>query len=309
MKSIIILFLAACTSVLAQNNMRAITLDEYAKVKALSLKSVEKHTYIREKGYVFDRPEGADGLFEFNLNDGIERKIYLYKISEGTAMNGIGTLAVFSTQGKQIKLYIPNQLAPKEVWNQYMSDLKVGNTMANGFAVCVAYMLSQLKTESAPDSTSAEVKDPNDFCFPAETFVNLADGSEKPISSITEGEMLSGIFQGKVKQIEIHEGRFTLTRLLIKPHGQAWVSAKVRDGLIALEATATHPLLTLTGRKKINQLQVGDWVFVRDAVSGRFVTAEISVIQHAVRTVTHVYNLRTESGTYETESIIALDKN
>lgn len=309
MKSIIFLFLAACTSVLAQSNMRAITLDEYAKVKDLSLKSVEKHTYIREKGYVFDRPEGANGLFEFNLNDGIERKIYLYKISEGAVMNGIGTLAVFSAQGKQIKLYIPNQLAPKEVWNQYMSDLKVGNTMANGFAVCIAYMLSQLKTESAPDSNSAEVKDPNDFCFPAETFVNLADGSEKPISSITEGEMLSGIFQGKVTQIEIHKGRFTLTRLLIKPHGQAWVSAKVRDGLIALEATAAHPLLTLTGRKKINQLQVGDWVFVRDAVSGRFVTAEISVIQHAVRTVTHVYNLRTESGTYETESIIALDKN
>jgi len=82
MKYIIILYLTACTSVFAQSNLRAITLDEYAKVKALPLKSVEKNTYIREKGYVFDRPEGANGLFEFKLRDGIDRKNYLYKISE-----------------------------------------------------------------------------------------------------------------------------------------------------------------------------------------------------------------------------------
>lgn len=309
MKFIFIVCFAACTSIYAQNNMRTITPEEYAKVKSLPLKSVEKHTYIREKGYVFDRPEGDAGLFVFNLNDGIERKIYLYKVSEGAAMNGIGNLAVFTVPDKQIKLYIPNQLAPKEVWNQYLSDLKDGNKMADGFGVCVAYMLSQLKTESSSDTSAKEEKDPNDFCFPAEAFVNLADGSEKHLSDITAGEMLSGISHGKVTKVEKHEGTFSLTRLLIRPHGQAWVSAKVRDGLIALEATDNHSLLTLTGRKKLNQLQVGDWVFVRDAVSGRFVTAEIAAIQKAARTVSEVYNLRTESGTYEVESIVALDKN
>ncbi|WP_428659939.1 hypothetical protein [Runella sp.] len=289
--------------------MRAITPAEYAKVKAIPLKSVEKHTYIREQGYVFDRPEGADGLFTFNLNDGIERKIYLYKVSEGTAMNGVGSLAVFTAPGKQLKLYIPNKLAPKEVWNQYIVDLKANNKLADGFAVCVAYMLSQLKTEAVADTTAKEEKDPNDFCFPAETFVNLVDGSEKHLSDVIVGEMLSGIFSGKVTKVEKHEGSFRLTRLLIKPHGQAWVSAKVHGGLIALEATETHPLLTLTGKKKINQLAVGDWIFVRDAVSGRFVTAEIAAIQKAARTVSKVYNVRTESGSYEVESIVALDKN
>lgn len=309
MRFFFIICFAACTSVYAQDNIRAITSEEYAKVKALPLKSVEKHTYIREKGYVFDRPEGEAGLFTFHLNDNIERKIYLYKISEGAAMNGIGNMAIFTAAGKQIKLYIPNKLAPKEVWNQYLIDLKNGNKIADGFAVCVAYMLSQLKTDNSADSSAGEEKDSNDFCFPAEAFVNLADGSEKHLSDVAPGEVISGIFTGKVTKVQKHEGTFSLTRLLIRPHGQAWVSAKVHSGLIALEATDTHPLLTLTGRKKLNQLHVGDWVFVRDAVSGRFVTAEIAVIQKEARRVSEVYNLRTESGTFEVESIIALDKN
>lgn len=308
MKFILIVCFAACTSVYAQNTMRTITFEEYAKVKAIPLKSIEKHTYIREKGYTFDRPEGEAGLFTFNLNDGIERKIYLYTVSEGAAMNTIGNVAVFTALGKQVKLYIPNKLAPKEVWNQYLIDLKTGNKTVDGFAVCVAYMLSQLTTENSADSSAGE-KDPNDFCFPAEAFVNLADGSEKHFVDIRRGDMLTGIYSGKVINLVKHEGTFLLTRLLIRPHGQAWVSSKVRDGLIALEATDTHPLLTLTGRKKLNQLHVGDWVFVRDAVSGRFVTAEIAAIQKAARTVSEVYNLHTESGTYEVESIVALDKN
>ncbi len=308
MRFIFIVCCAFCTYGYAQQNMRAITLEEYTKVKALPLKNVEKNTYIREKGYVFDRPEGADGLFEFNLNDGIDRKIFLFKISEGAAMNKVGSLAVYSSQGKQLKLYIPNKLAPKEVWAQYLIDLKSGNKTADGFAVCVAYLLSQLGPEMATDSTATDEKDPNDFCFPAESFVNLTDGSEKSIAEVKAGETIAGITNGKVTQVDVHEGSFQLTRLLIRPNGQAWVSREVKNGLIALEATGTHPMLTLTGRKTINQLKTGDWVFVRDAVSGRFVTAEISLIQKASRTVSKVYNLRTESGTYEVESIVVLDK-
>jgi hypothetical protein len=65
----------------------------------------------------------------------------------------------------------------------------------------------------------------------------------------------------------------------------------------------------LTGKKAAGQLQKGDWLFVRDAVSGRYLTAEITTIEVNARTVSQVVNLKTDSGAYEAESIVVLDKN
>jgi hypothetical protein len=274
----------------------------------MTIKNVEKKTYVREQGFIFDRPEDTP-FYPFNLSDGIERKIYLYQILEGASQKSIGSLAVFTMQGKQINLLIPNKLAPSEVWTQYLSDLKNNNKAANGFAVCVAHLLSQLGVENTKESPSEAVEDPNDLCFPAETFINLADGSEKPIAEVKIGDTLTGISSGKVVRVDFHEGSFKLSRILVRPNGQAWVSTHLKGGLIALEATPNHPILTLLGKRKVQELKKGDWLFVRDAVSGRYLTAEIMTIEQNARTVSQVFNLVTESGTYEAESVVVMDKN
>lgn len=304
MKFLLIALWAVCTCAFAQDNQRGITLAEYAKVKTVVLKNVEKKTYIREQGFIFDRPEEKG--FSFNLNDGIERKIYLYHIMEGATTKNIGSLAVFTMQGKQISLTIPNKLASNDVWTQYLNDLKTGNKTADGLAVCVAFILSQGKTEVIKDSTT---EDTNDVCFPAETFINLIDGSEKAIAEVKIGDTVTGIHNSKVVRVDFHEGNFQLNRILVRPNGQAWVSTHLKGGLIALEATQNHPVLTLTGKKPVGQLKKGDWLFVRDAVSGRYLIAEIAEIEVNARTVSQVFNLKTEGGTYEAESIVVLDKN
>jgi hypothetical protein len=195
------------------------------------------------------------------------------------------------------------------VWTQYLEDLKSNSKVADGFAICVAYMLSQIGSEAQKGSTTEETKDPNDFCFPADIFVNLANGTEKTIAEIKIGDTVAGTPNSKVTGVDFHEGSFKLTRILVKPNGQAWVSTHIKDGLIALEATENHPLLTLTGKKQVKVLQKGDWLFVRDAVSGRYITAEIVALLPNSRTVTQVFNLKTESGMYETESIVVFDKH
>lgn len=304
MKFLFTIFFALCSCAFAQDNQRGITLAEYTKVKTVVLKNVEKKTYIREQGFIFDRPE--ESLFSFNLNDGIERKIYLYQIMDGSSTKNIGSLAVFTMQGKQISLAIPNKLAPNDVWTQYLNDLKASNKAADGLAVCIAFMFSKGVTEITKDSTLQET---NDLCFPTETFINLADGNEKPIAEVKIGDSVTGIVPGKVVQVDFHEGTFHLNRILVRPNGQAWVSTHLKGGLIALEATQNHPVLTLMGKRTVGQLKKGDWLFVRDAVSGRYLTAEIAKIEINARTVSQVFNLKTEGGTYEAESIIVLDKN
>lgn len=307
MKFIFILCCTLCLSAYGQESKRALTLGEYDQIKSVSLKNVDKKTSIREKGFLFSRPS-TNGVFSVPLNDGSERKIFLYKISEGTTPQGLGLLAVFSAPNKQIQQCIPNTLAPKEVWAKYVEDLKNNNKTTDGFAVCMAYVLSQLGPDLAPESTKEE-EDPNDFCFPAELFVNLADGTEKSIASIQVGDIVSGLKEGKVTQVKKHQGTFSLTRLLIKPNSQAWVSRKVQNGLIALEVTPNHPILTLLGKAYVDQLKRKDWVFVHDVVSGRYVTAEIVDIQQNARTVPEVYSLTTEHGTYDVEGIVVLDKH
>lgn len=304
MKFLLIALWAVCTCAFAQDNQRGITLAEYAKVKAIVLKNVEKKTYIRDQGFIFDRPE--EKPYSFNLSDGIERKIYLYQVMDGASAKNIGSFAVFTMQGKQINVAIPNKLASNDVWLQYLNDLKTNNKTADGLAVCVAFMVSQGLTETKKDSTT---EDTNDVCFPVETFINLANGSEKPIAEVKIGDTLTGIRAGKVIRVDFHEGAFQLNRILIRPNGQAWVSTHLKGGLIALEATQNHPVLTLAGTKTVGQLKKGDWLFVRDAVSGRYLTAEIAEIEINARTVSQVINLKTEGGTYEAESIVVLDKN
>jgi hypothetical protein len=304
MKSLFTIFFALCSCAFAQDNQRGITLAEYTKVKTVVLKNVEKKTYIREQGFIFDRPE--ENLFSFNLNDGIERKVYLYQIIDGTSTKNIGSLAVFTMQGKQINLAIPNKLAPNEVWTQYLNDLKTSNKAADGLAVCIAFILSKGVTDITKDSTLEET---NDLCFPTETFINLADGNEKPIAEVKIGDSVTGIVPGKVVRVDVHEGTFQLNRILVRPNGQAWVSTHLKGGLIALEATQNHPVLTLMGKRTVGQLKKGDWLFVRDAVSGRYLTAEIAKIEINARTVSQVFSLKTEGGTYEAESMIVLDKN
>ncbi|MEI7583007.1 Hint domain-containing protein [Runella sp.] len=304
MKFLLIALWAVCTCAKAQVNQRGITLAEYSKVKTVILKNVEKKTYIRDQGFIFDRPE--EKPYSFNLNDGIERKIYLYHIMDGASAVSIGSFAVFAMQGRQINMAIPNKLAPNDVWVQYLNDLKAGNKTADGLAVCVAFLLAQGKTEIKKDSTT---EDTNDVCFPAETFINLTDGSEKAIAKVKVGDTVTGIREGKVVRVDFHEGNFQLNRILVRPNGQAWVSTHLKGGLIALEATPNHPILTLTGKQPVGQLKKGDWLFVRDAVSGRYLTAEIAEIEVNARTVSQVFNLKTEGGTYEAESIVVLDKN
>jgi hypothetical protein len=294
----------------AQDAKRGITATEFASVKAVTFKNIEKDSYLKTGGLVFDRNDEKPP-YVFKFSDGIERRIYLFNVFAAEGMKSVGTLAVFYTpkDGKMHKVCIPNSDADKAIWGQYIDDLKDAAKAADGFAVCLAFTLS--KESSGPvkggEQASAD-KDHNEFCFPADAHVLMADGTEKQIDQIKAGEIVAGLGNNTVKAVEAHKGQFSLTKVMVLPHAQVWASRVLASGLIELEGTANHPVLTLTGRKTIGTLAKGDIIFVEDAATQTYQMATVTVIQKESRVVNQVFNLVTEGGIYEVNNTLVLDK-
>ncbi|WP_266368792.1 Hint domain-containing protein [Tellurirhabdus rosea] len=311
MKKILFAAMFALASLIAtaQEAKRGITAAEYALAKAVTFKNVEKDTYVKANGLLFDRDD-EKAPYVFKFSDGIERRVYFFSLYEAQSMKSLGQLAVFYTpkDGKMQKVCVPNAEADRAVWGQYIDDLKDANKAADGFAVCLAFALS--KESSGPvktDGATAE-KDHNEFCFAGSSYVLMADGTEKPIGQVKVGEQVGGLKSETVLAVNAHQGSFTLTRILLEPAQQLWASHVTSSGHVELEATANHPILTAKGRVAAGDLRKGDVVFVEDAATGSYRMATVVFVQDAARVVNQVYSLTTSGGAYVVDGAVVLDK-
>lgn len=307
--TLFILILTTLTLASAQDiKPGPITAAQVTSAKALVIKNLEKDTYLKADGLVFDRDDDK-APYVFKFSDGVERRIYLFRIVQPDEMKQLGTLAVFTTpqNGNMQKICIPSPVSDKAVWGQYIDDLKDGDKQANGLAVCLAFVLSKEFGGGTPaGSTTSAEKEKNEFCFPADAWVRMADGMEKQISEIKTGERLAGPDGNPVQSVQIHEGRFTLTSVWVQPLAPVWASRESTHPLIQIEATANHPVLTPMGRRTLGGSNPGDFVFVEDA--GTYQLAQVTSVLPNSRTVDRVYNLMTERGLYEVNGVVVLDK-
>jgi len=300
MKLFTLLFIAVSWATFAQQQQE-MSLAVYEKANAVKTHRGFSKSLFRYQGLTF---LASDAPLSFQLNDGLERKVTFFDILENPNAGTFGRLAVYSTPNRQVTVVIPTEQSPKAVKDKYAEDLKAKCLANDGLGVCVAFAFSQTN----PVQTAIAFES-QEFCFPAETFVNLVDGTEARISTIKIGDEITGLRANRVENIIVHEGTFSLTRLLVRSNSQAWVSTRNDSGLLSLEVTPNHPVLTLFGKKRVEELRKGDWLFVRDAVSGRYLTAELTGIAPHSRTVSKVYHLQTNSGTYEAENIVVLNKH
>lgn len=319
MKKLLILFFTFLVSFASFSQEEAekggITSADFDAVKKLTIKNPDKDTYVKQGNFILDN-ENPPYVFKFS--DGIERRIYLYKILEATKMKDVGSLAIFTTpkDGKRIALCIPNPLAEKEVWGKYIDDLKDGEKAVMGFSSCIAFVLAK-EFSGVALAAGDKKEDKYEYCFPADAKVKMADGTEKDIALVKTGdEVLS--FNSlseksemtKVEQVQIHSGKqFELVQItLTDPANALTASVNSTFSSISLEATANHPVMTAKGQSKMGNLSVGDEVIVFNPENQTFSAYKVFTTKINARKVGKVYNLHTDKDNYLINSVVVLEK-
>jgi hypothetical protein len=309
--SLILLFISLFAS--AQEEKRGITKAEFAVVKTLTITNLEKDTYVKtDKGFILDRYESRPA-FVFKFSDGIERRIYLYKVFESDKMKEVGMLAFFVTpkDGKQLKLCIPNAMADKEVWGQYIDDLKDNDKKISGFSSCIAFVLSREFSGGGENKASG---DDYEYCFPATVRVRMADSTEKTIDNVKTGEKIA-VYNPQnhlaetatITAVQIHDNKdFALTKLVLFPVENETASLMKINESIELEATPNHPVFTEAGKKNMRDIKTGDVLyFVENQKIKKY---QVHAVFAEVRKVNRVFNLVTDKGVYLINDLVVFGK-
>ncbi len=314
-------FVLAFPSAEAQSDKtRALTLDEYKKAKTLVVDDLENETYKKfENLYVMDRFE-MKPPYVFKYSDGIERRVYLYRLLDNKTKQGMGMIAVYSTpgNGKKFNVCIPSPESDKTVWAQYIDDLKDYNKAEAAFGSAFAYVMSREMIGMASGSTGASTtgnKTDYDVCFPASALVTLADGTTKAISQISAGEKVASyntatqsIEIATVQEVQTHEGKGYAIATVLAANETVTAGLNIQTAqIVSLQATPNHPVLTQQGRKALRDVQTNDLLYVYDAASGEFHSFKVYATQNAA-TVGKVYNLVTDKGNFLINGATVLDK-
>jgi len=306
---------------------RALTLDEYKKAKTLAIKDLENDTYVKfENAYVLDRYE-MKPPYVFKYSDGIERRIYLYRLLDNRSKQPIGMVAVYYTpgNGKKFNVCIPSAESDKAVWGQYIDDLKEYSKEEAAFGSAYAYVMSREMITLVNGSTNASNNSNRtdyDVCFPADASVSMADGSKKRIAEVKVGERIAAynprtgkLETTKILEVQTHEGKvYQLTTILL---ADETITASATEHTFAqmtrLQATPNHPVLTQNGRKPISQLKATDLVYVYEATTGTFKPFKVYLFTDLSQVpqpdiASKVYNLITDKGNYLINDATVLDK-
>jgi hypothetical protein len=293
---------------------RPITAAEYDAAKKLTVKNLEKDSYVKAGSFILDR---SGDPFVFKFSDGTERRVYLYKLFETEKMAELGLFVIYTTpkDGKLRAFPVPSPDAPGDVWGKYIDDLKYGEDAMKGMASCVAFALTKSGVGGTP--VAAKEGEKIEYCFPATVQVTLADGRQKVITEVRAGDRLRSIdpvtkdhSETVVLKPQVHRGQaFSLTRVrLIDPAAQVTASTQSGFDLRELEATANHPVLTSTGKKALGEVRVGEELFLMDAATQVLRAYRVFTVQPSYRRVEEVYNLITDRPTYVINGVVVFAK-
>ena len=322
---ILLLIASSNSSLYAQTSKtRAITMAEYNAAKGLKFKDLEKDTYMKsESGLVADRYE-MKPPYTFNFSDGVERKIYLFKLLDGKENKELALLGVYknSKTGKTMNLCVPTLSSDKQIWGQYIDDLKEYDKLESGFASCMSFALGKELSSllsvaggAAPVSATADAE--YEFCFTEESLVTMADGSQKQISEIAKNDKIMSydvnrdkMITSKVEKLKIHEGKqFQITAIVAEPVEQAIASIfNISLPLVELEGTNNHPVYTKDGIKNIGDIKTGDIILTYEHETGSFKKSKVLQVKTNVKQVSKVYNIEGSKKNFLINNAVVMTK-
>ncbi|MFN8356583.1 MAG: Hint domain-containing protein [Spirosomataceae bacterium] len=295
-----------------EGEKRPMQVADYEGVKKITIQNIEKDTYIKSSPYVLDRSLQP---FVFKFSDGNTRKVYLYKLYESEKMGELGMVAIYTTakDNKKVIIPIPSPDAVGEVWGKYIDDLKYGERDNNGLSSCLAFVLTKAGVGGATAASGKE-EDKYEYCFPAESQVMLADGGSKSISQLQPGDRILSFEPtskqftvSTVQRLAIHQNRtFSLVQLGLIKASERISTGPAQWDIKTIEATANHPIYTVTGKKSVEQLEVGEKVYLLE--DGRVSEYEVFVKQTDKRNVSEVFNVVADKPTYFVNGVLVFVK-
>jgi hypothetical protein len=264
--------------VLAQTNPRPLTLDEYQKTKAFQIKDLDTESYVKfDNAYILDRYEARKPYF-ITGDDGMKKRIDLYKLVAKTGMQEIGTMIFYTTEkGKRYQALLPDFTADGKVWEKYFEDIHAIDKEEKNFVLKLSYVLSkemsfqQFKNLNQGKDLHAEAGHyGSDICFPGHQLVALADGNHKQLRDIRPGDQVMTVdpVTRQPATIEVQEllahapQNYALTRLEVVGVREQVSATATQAHLTSqvLEATPNHPLQTHAGQKPAGEVEVGEQI-------------------------------------------------
>lgn len=319
--SLIILLSFYTSFAFAQKSSRGITSDEYAVAKNYKFKDLDKDTYVKlDNGVVIDRFE-MKPPYVFNFSDGMERKIYLFKLSSGKEKMDLGFLAVYrnSKTTKTMNICVPTVAADKVIWGKYIDDLKDYDKVEFGFSSTMAFVLGkELATATTAVGAVAPIETGEyEFCFPADAPIMLSDKTEIAISKIKTTDLLLSYPVDKkkatsctVKKLIVHHGSFKISKLVLQSKESMYASTNsYLLETTEIEATANHPIFTTNGAKKLGEIKAGETMICFEPATHSY---KEYVVVNAIadyKTVEVVYNIKTgHNANYLVNKTVVLPK-
>jgi hypothetical protein len=314
----------------AQEKARGLTLDEYKKAKTFAVNDLENDTYLKfDNTYVLDRYEMRPP-YVFKYSDGIERRIYLYRLLDNKTKASLGMTAIYFTpgDGKKIHVCIPNPQAEKAVWAQYIDDLKEYTQSEKGFGSAFAYVTSREMAALAGGGSGATAasagKTDFDVCFPAFARVTLADGTEKAIADVRTGDRVAGynsvtgtLQTTMVRAVQVHDQQPYLVQSIVLVTTDLFASRESRlaGTQVVLQATPNHPIWTASGAVPLGKLLTGATVQYLAAGADTFTSFRVKASVPNDMNATSgsfytdkVYNLVTDQDNYVVNGTVVMGK-
>lgn len=306
----------------AQTASGGMTLDQLKAVKAIKVANLDKDTYLKSGAFILDRYEERPA-YVFNYTDGITRKIYLYKIFTAADTKDLGLLALYQNgkTGEVKPFVIPGATAERASWDAYIDDLKYVGEKEPGLMSTLAFVISREMAglmaggSGKTDEGGTKKKEEFNFCFAPDAPVTGPDGSAKPISTISVGDIVLGydvqtktFAPTRVTHVDRHQStNIGLAGVWLVSANELTADDRARSSIpVLFEATANHPVLTETGRKSLGDVKAGEMLYRFER--GKPVPYRVVRTELAGRSVKTVYNLVTESGAYVVGETVVLDK-
>ena len=304
---------------------RAITMAEYEKAKAFSVKDLDKDTYVKfENLYILDRYEGKKPYF-ITGDDGLKKRIDLYKLLAKQGMQTLGTMIFYTNEtGKLFKAVLPGLNADPKIWEHYFEDIHAIDKEEKNFVLKLSYVLSKelsfqiYKAEGKPVSKESATYG-NDICFTGDNEVELGDGSNKLLKDIVEGDIIKSYDPGlqkeslvTVRSLTVHPPKnYAVTELqLIRT--QEFETVNSHQVVIysnTLKATPNHPVKTANGITSIGKVKTGDRIVCYNDRQNAYEQFTVWNKREFTEGVQPVYNIVADGGeSFIMNSVIVLQK-
>jgi intein/homing endonuclease len=302
---------------------RPIRPEEYEKAKTFTVKDLDNDTYVKlSNAYVLDRYEMRKPYI-ITGDDGLKKRIDLYRLVSKDSMLDIATVIFYTNEkGNLYTAILPVFNSNADIWNKYFEDIHAIDKVEKNYVLKLSYVLSREFSFQLYKAMNKDVKAESgtygtDICFPGDEAITLADGTQKTLKDVHPGDNIISLDANthttsiiKVKELVVHRpANYAITQLLAvhivanDTHDAHIVTLSGR----VLQATPNHPVQTLTGKKKMGEVNTGEEILCMDR--GKVLPYTILNKTESANGTQAVYNIvAEEEGTFMLNDIMVLQK-